>query len=63
MVELHAAAKAASEYLEALCGMEKALRNLHAVATDSLINGDLDETAKGHRLGTIEVCEAVLKIF
>ena len=50
-------------YLAGLQQLEKELINLHQVASKSLVEGNLDETERGHRLGVIEVCEAVMKIF
>ena len=58
-----AASKDAADYLEGLENVRKALENLLKTASNSMINDALDETAKGHRLGTVEVCEAILKIF
>ena len=57
------AAQDAAAFLESLKGLQKSLQKLQEVAFDSLIHDELDETAKGHRQGTIEVCEAVLKMF
>jgi hypothetical protein len=57
------AAKEAAVYLHSLQGLGNAIRKLHQVASDSLINDPLDEGMKGHRLGTIEVCEALLRVF
>lgn len=52
-------------FFSAMVNFEKELRNLHAVATSSLVNGgqSMEEGLRGHRLGTIEMCEAVLKLF
>jgi len=63
LVDLHEAAKNAADYLDSIARLEGALKNLYRVASDSLIHDQLDDSAKGHRIGTIEVCEAILKIF
>ena len=50
-------------YLRAHDEVGDRLRELLKVASKSLLEGNLDESAKGHRLGVIEVCEAVLLAF
>jgi len=62
-VELRRIANEAADYLESIAKLEGALRKLHRVASESLIHDQLDESAKGHRIGTIDVTEALLKIF
>ena len=56
-------AKDAADYLDSLADLEKSLRNLHDIAANSLANDRLDDETKGHRLGTIEMCLAMLKLF
>lgn len=63
LADLQKIANNVADYLDSLAGLQKALQNLHKVASDSLIHDQLDESSKGHRLGTIEVCEAMLKMF
>ena len=53
----------AADYLRCLLSLQRALLHLHSTASESLVNDTLDEATKGHRLGTIEMCDAMLKLF
>lgn len=62
--DIISASEDAAVFLQGLLNLEKQLRRLHDVATYSLVNDPtLDECARGHRQGTIEVVEAVLRLF
>jgi hypothetical protein len=52
-----------AEYLDSFTGLEYHLRYLHEKASYSLVNDELTENEKGHRMGTLDVCEAMLKLF